>query len=341
MIIVLDKSATPEQIEQITSKLEQGGYQAHPIFGVEKTVIGAVGVPEEEKPGYVEQFEALPFVERVITILAPYKLAAKAYRPQGSVVRVGDRVEIGGDRVCIMAGPCTVETYEQTMSTARAVKEAGAHMLRGGAYKPSTSPYSFQGLGVDGLKILAEARAETGLPVVTEVMDPRNVELVCQYADMLQIGTRNMQNYDLLREVGNTRHPVLLKRGMWARIDEWLMAAEYIMKGGNENVVLCERGIRTFETATRNTLDLSAVAHVKQESHLPVVVDPSQGTGKWVLVLPMSRAAIAAGADGLIIEVHPRPEQAWKDGAQSVTFENFGQLMREVRAIAEVMGKAL
>jgi len=341
MIIVLDKSATPEQIQQITSKLEQGGYQAHPIFGVEKTVIGAVGVPEEEKPGYVEQFEALPFVERVITILAPYKLAAKAYRPQGSVVRVGDRVEIGGDRVCIMAGPCTVETYEQTMSTARAVKEAGAHMLRGGAYKPSTSPYSFQGLGVDGLKILAEARAETGLPVVTEVMDPRNVELVCQYADMLQIGTRNMQNYDLLREVGNTRHPVLLKRGMWARIDEWLMAAEYIMKGGNENVVLCERGIRTFETATRNTLDLSAVAHVKQESHLPVVVDPSQGTGKWVLVLPMSRAAIAAGADGLIIEVHPRPEQAWKDGAQSVTFENFGQLMREVRAIAEVMGKAL
>ncbi len=341
MIIVLDKSATTDQIQQITSMLEEGGYQAHPIYGVEKTVIGAVGVPEEEKPSLVERFEALPFVERVITILAPYKLAAKAYRPQGSVVRVGGKVSIGGDSVCIMAGPCTVETYEQTMSTARAVKEAGAHMLRGGAYKPSTSPYSFQGLGEEGLKILAEARAETGLPVVTEVMDPRNVELVCRYADMLQIGTRNMQNYDLLREVGKTRHPVLLKRGMWARIDEWLMAAEYIMKGGNENVVLCERGIRTFETATRNTLDLSAVALVKQESHLPVIVDPSQGTGKWNLVLPMSRAAIAAGADGLIVEVHPQPERAWKDGAQSVTFENFQQLMQEVRAIASAMGKRL
>jgi 3-deoxy-7-phosphoheptulonate synthase len=234
-----------------------------------------------------------------------------------------------------------VETPEQTLSTARAVKEAGAHMLRGGAYKPSTSPYSFQGLGVEGLKILAEARKETGLPVVTEVMDPRNVELVCRYADMLQIGTRNMQNYDLLREVGKTRHPVLLKRGMWARIDEWLMAAEYIMKGGNENVVLCERGIRTFETATRNTLDLSAVAVVKQESHLPVIVDPSQGTGKWQLVTAMSRAAIAAGADGLIIEVHPHPEQALKDGAQSLTFENFRQLMVEVRAIAQAMGKSV
>jgi len=341
MIIVLDKSATPEQIAQITSKLEQGGYQSHPIYGVEKTVIGAVGVPEEEKPNLVEQFEALPFVERVITILAPYKLAAKAYRPEGTVVHVADKLAIGGQRVCIMAGPCTVETYEQTMATARAVKEAGAHMLRGGAYKPSTSPYSFQGLGIEGLKILAEARAVTGLPVVTEVMDPRNVELVCQYADMLQIGTRNMQNYDLLREVGKTRHPVLLKRGMWARIDEWLMAAEYIMKGGNENVVLCERGIRTFETATRNTLDLSAVPLVKQESHLPVIVDPSQGTGKWSLVGAMSRAAVAAGADGLIIEVHPHPEQAWKDGAQSLTFENFRQVMAEVKAIAAAMGKKI
>jgi len=298
-------------------------------------------VPEEEKPNLVEQFEALPFVERVITILAPYKLVAKAYRPEGTVVRVANKVPIGGQQVCIMAGPCTVETPEQTLSTARAVKEAGAHMLRGGAYKPSTSPYSFQGLGVEGLKILAEARAQTGLPVVTEVMDPRNVELVCRYADMLQIGTRNMQNYDLLREVGKTRHPVLLKRGMWARIDEWLMAAEYIMKGGNENVVLCERGIRTFETATRNTLDLSAVPVVKQESHLPVIVDPSQGTGKWSLVTAMSRAAIAAGADGLIIEVHPHPEQALKDGAQSLTFENFQQLMVEVRAIAQAMGKGI
>lgn len=340
MIIVLDKSATPEQIQQITSILEDSGYAAHPIYGVAKTVIGAVGVPEEVKPNLVERFEALPFVEKVITIMAPYKLAARAYRPEGSVIKVADKVSIGGQQVCIMAGPCTVETCEQTMSTARAVKAAGAHMLRGGAYKPSTSPYAFQGLGVDGLKILAEAREETGLPVVTEVMDPRNVELVCRYADMLQIGTRNMQNYDLLREVGQTCHPVLLKRGMWARIEEWLMAAEYIMKGGNENVILCERGIRTFETATRNTLDLSAIPVVKHDSHLPVVVDPSQGTGRWNLVASMSRAAIAAGADGLIIEVHPHPEQAIKDGAQSLTFANFQRLMGEVRAVAEAVGRS-
>jgi 3-deoxy-7-phosphoheptulonate synthase len=241
----------------------------------------------------------------------------------------------------MMAGPCTVESYEQTLATAQAVKASGAAILRGGAYKPCTSPYSFQGLGVEGLKILKEVSQQTGLPVITEVMDPRNVEQVCEYADILQIGTRNMQNYDLLREVGRCRTPVMLKRGMWAKIEEWLQAAEYIYLGGNHAVMLCERGIRTFETHTRNTLDLSAVPAVKQLSHLPVIVDPSQGTGKSSLVASMTKAAIACGADGLIIEVHPQPDKAIKDGAQSLTFDSFSQLMEECRPIAAAVGRAL
>jgi 3-deoxy-7-phosphoheptulonate synthase len=340
MIVVMAAHATPEQIRDVEQRILDWGYGVHPIYGTERTVIGAVGVPEADKLGYMEQLERLDYVERVIPILRPYKFASREYREEGTLINVRG-VEIGGPKVVMMAGPCTVESYEQTLSTARAVKEAGATILRGGAFKPSTSPYSFQGLGVEGLKILQAVSQDTGLPVITEVMDPRNVEMVCEYADILQIGTRNMQNYDLLREVGKARKPALLKRGMWAKIEEWLQAAEYVMLGGNSNIMLCERGIRTFETHTRNTLDLSAVPAVKFLSHLPVIVDPSQGTGKWNLVPPMTKAAIACGADGLLIEVHPQPDKAIKDGAQSLTHENFAKLAQECKAVAAAVGREL
>jgi 3-deoxy-7-phosphoheptulonate synthase len=271
----------------------------------------------------------------------PYKLAAREYHAAPTVIDVRG-VKIGGDApVAVMAGPCTVEGREQLLETARAVKRLGATILRGGAYKPSTSPYGFQGMGVDGLKLLAEARDETGLPVITEVMDPRNVELVCRYADILQIGTRNMQNYDLLREIGGARTPVCLKRGMSAKIEEWLQAAEYILMRGNKSVMLCERGIRTFETYTRNTLDLSAVPAARELSHLPVIVDPSQGTGKASLVLALCRGAVAVGADALLIEVHPHPERALKDGPQQVTPDLFARLMTEIKPVAEAVGRSL
>jgi 3-deoxy-7-phosphoheptulonate synthase len=340
MIVVMAAHATEEQIKDVENRIQEWGYGVHPIYGTERTVIGAVGVPESDKQGYQEQLESLDYVERVIAILRPYKFTSRESHPEGTVVNVKG-VEIGGKTVVLMAGPCTVESYEQTLETARAVKEAGAVVLRGGAYKPCTSPYSFQGLGVEGLKILQAVSKETGLPVITEVMDPRNVELVCEHADILQIGTRNMQNYDLLREVGKARTAVCLKRGMWAKIEEWLQAAEYIMLGGNHQVMLCERGIRTFETNTRNTLDLSAVPAVKGLSHLPVIVDPSQGTGKWSLVGPMTKAAVACGVDGLLIEVHAHPDKAIKDGAQSLTHENFARLFQECRPIAEAVGRAL
>jgi 3-deoxy-7-phosphoheptulonate synthase len=340
MIVVMAAHATEEQIKDVEQRIQEWGYGVHPIYGAERTVIGAVGVPDSDKQGYQEQLESLDYVERVIAILRPYKFTSREMHPDGTVVNVKG-VEIGGKTVVMMAGPCTVESYEQTLETARAVKGAGAVILRGGAYKPCTSPYSFQGLGVEGLKILQAVSKETGLPVITEVMDPRNVELVCEHADILQIGTRNMQNYDLLREVGKCRTAVCLKRGMWAKIEEWLQAAEYVMLGGNHQVMLCERGIRTFETSTRNTLDLSAVPLVKGLSHLPVIVDPSQGTGKWSLVGPMTKAAVACGVDALLIEVHAHPDKAIKDGAQSLTHENFARLVQECKPIAEAVGRAL
>ncbi len=340
MIVVMAAHATELQIQDVEKRIQDWGYGVHPIYGSERTVIGAVGVPEADKARYMESLESLPYVEQVIAILRPYKFASRDYRAENTDIDVKG-VLIGGNQIAMMAGPCTVETYEQTWESAKACKEAGATILRGGAYKPSTSPYSFHGLGVEGLKILKDIGDKLDMRVITEVMDLRNVELVCEYADILQIGTRNMQNYDLLREVGKVKTPVMLKRGMSSKIEEWLQAAEYILLGGNPNVMLCERGIRTFETITRNTLDLSAVPAVKELTHLPVIVDPSQGTGKRSLVMALTKAAVAVGADGLIIEVHPHPEQAIKDGAQSLTCENFTQLMRELKPVAEAIGRSL
>ncbi|MCC6728160.1 MAG: 3-deoxy-7-phosphoheptulonate synthase [Chthonomonadales bacterium] len=340
MIVVMAAHATPEQVREVEQRIQDWGYGVHPIYGTERTVVGAVGVPDADKQNYMEQLERLSFVERVIAIIRPYKFVSRDYQQENTRIRVGDAT-IGGEQVICMAGPCTVEDYEQTLATARAVKAAGATVLRGGAFKPCTSPYSFQGLGLEGLRILKAVGCEAGLPIVTEVMDPRNVEMVCEHADILQIGTRNMQNYDLLREVGRARTPVMLKRGMWAKIEEWLNAAEYVYLGGNHDVMLCERGIRTFETLTRNTLDLSAIPAVRALSHLPLVVDPSQGTGKWDLVGPMTKAAIACGADALLIEVHPQPDKAIKDGAQSLTHEHFAHLMAECRPIAAAVGRGL
>jgi 3-deoxy-7-phosphoheptulonate synthase len=340
MIVVMVAHATEAQIKDVEQRILDWGYGVHPIYGAERTVVGAVGVPEADKARYMESLESLPYVEQVIAILRPYKFASREVHPEGTVIDVRG-VPVGGNKIALMAGPCTVETYEQTWESAVACKEAGATILRGGAYKPSTSPYSFQGHGVEALKILRDIADKLEMRVITEVMDLRNVELVCQYADILQIGTRNMQNYDLLREVGKVQTPVMLKRGMSAKIEEWLQAAEYILLGGNPNVMLCERGIRTFETYTRNTLDLSAVPAVKELSHLPIVIDPSQGTGKRSLVIAMTKAAVAVGADGLLIEVHPHPDQALKDGAQSLTCDNFRELVDQLRPIATAIGREL
>ena len=340
MIVVMQADAEQAQVREVEGALREWGYEIHPIYGTERTVIAAVGTPTQDEAHVADQVESLPAVERAVLILKPYRFASREYRPEKSTVTVGD-VTVGGDGFVMMAGPCTVESEEQLMTTARAVRAAGATVLRGGAYKPSTSPYSFQGMGEDGLKLLAQARAETGLPVITEVMHVKNIELVCEYADILQIGTRNMQNYELLMEVGKAKKPVMLKRGMTARIEEWLQAAEYIIKGGNEAVMLCERGVRTFETYTRNTLDLSAVLAVRDLSHLPVVVDPSQGTGRASMVPAMCRAALAVGADGLLVEVHPNPEKALKDGAQSITIPAFQAMMQELAAVGEAVGRRL
>ncbi len=340
MIIVLSKEATTEEISAVEGTLKELGYGVHPIYGVERTVIGAVGTPGLDKEVAAAALRALPHVEDVIFILKPYKLVAKEYHPKKTVIDV-DGVPVGGERVQMMGGPCTVESREQLLTTARAVKAMGASILRGGAFKPSTSPYSFQGMGKEGLELLAEARAETGLKIITEVMHVKNVDLVAEYADILQVGTRNMQNYDLLAEVGRIRKPVMLKRGMSAKIEEWLQAAEYIVMGGNNDVMLCERGVRTFESYTRNTLDLSAVLAVRELSHLPVIVDPSQGTGRSSMVPAMCKAAVAVGADGLIVEVHPHPEKAIKDGAQSITIPAYEQLMRELPAVAAAIGRTM
>jgi 3-deoxy-7-phosphoheptulonate synthase len=337
VIVVMRKDATEAEVQAVVAHVEELGFRAHLSRGVERTIIGIIG---DERPLATQPLERLPGVERVVPILQPYKLASRDFKPENTVITING-VRIGGPEIVVIAGPCAVESREQLLETAFAVKEAGAKMLRGGAYKPRTSPYSFQGLGPRGLELLAEAREATGLPVVTEVMSPTDLELVCQYADMLQIGARNMQNFSLLQAVGRSGHPVLLKRGMSSRIDELLMAAEYILANSNYNVALCERGIRTFETATRFTLDINAVAVLREATHLPIVVDPSHGTGKWSLVPAAARAAVAAGADALIIEVHPCPERALSDGAQSLKPETFGKLMQELREIARAVGRTL
>lgn len=337
MIVVMEVSATREEIKAVQSKLIKEGFSVHLSQGVARTIIGVIG---DRTRAADLSLDVMPGVEKVIPILNPFKLASREFKSENTVLEIGQQV-IGGEAVQIIAGPCAVEGKNQFLEAALAVKEAGATFLRGGAYKPRTSPYSFQGLAEEGLEILAEAREQTGLPVVTEVIDNRLVPLVASYADILQIGARNMQNFPLLREVSKIDKPVLLKRGAGATIEEWLMAAEYILLGGNHRVILCERGIRTFEDFTRNTLDLSAVPVVKRLSHLPVMVDPSHGTGKRWLVLPMAQAAVAAGADGLMIEVHPSPGDALSDGKQSLTPENFCSLVAGVRNVAQAIGRSL
>lgn len=338
MIIILAPQATDADVEEITTNLKERGYGVHLSRGVEKTVIGVLGAHDDVKPMIAEQLSSLAYVERVVPILKPYKVVSREFHPDKTIVRVGG-VDIGGQKVTVMAGPCSVETEEQTLEIAQAVKASGASILRGGAFKPSTSPYSFHGLGEDGLKMLAAARESTGMPVITEVMDTRDVELVARYADILQIGTRNMTNFSLLQEVGAVRKPVMLKRGMSSTIEEWLQAAEYIANQGNYDIILCERGIRTFETYTRNTFDVSSIPAVCELSHLPIIADPSHGTGRYRLVGPVSNAAVAAGADGLMVEVHPHPERALKDGAQSLTPANFATLMKDIGAVARAVGR--
>lgn len=332
MIVVMKKDCQEADITDVMRRLDQCGLKGHLSRGVERTVIGVVGVTAAV-PELHERIELIPGVEEVVPISKPFKLSSREFEPEDTVIRVGN-VDIGGDALVVMAGPCAAETREQVMSTARAVKSAGANILRGGAFKPSTSPYSFRGLGEEGLKLLTEAKEETGLPLITEVLTPGDVELLVKYADILQVGARNMQNFVLLDEVGRANRPVMLKRGISATIQEWLLAVEYILSQGNRQVILCERGIRTFETYTRNTMDISAIPILNKLTHLPIIADPSHGTGKWYLVAPMALAAVAAGADGLMVEVHPTPDAALKDGAQSLTFENFEALMKQVAPVA-------
>ena len=337
MMVIMKQGYSQAEIDAIMSRLEEIGLKGHPIFGVERTVIAVVG---RIYPELRDDLETMSGVEDTVPISTPYKLAGRETKGEDTVITVGD-VQIGGGKTVVIAGPCAVENEEQLMQTARAVKERGAHLLRGGAFKPRTSPYSFRGLEVEGLKLLAQAREETGLPVCTEVMSVRDIDAVATYADVLQIGTRNAQNFILLEEVGRAGKPVMLKRGLASTIEDWLLAAEYILNTGNPNVMLCERGVRTFETATRNTFDINAVPLAKQISHLPVIADPSHGTGKWSLVTPVALGAIAAGADGIIVEVHPNPDHALSDGAQSLNFERFSQLIEQVQLIGAALGHPL
>jgi len=331
MVVVMEKNASDREIELVQERLRREGFQIHLSRGVERTIIGAIG---DRSRVNLEFLEALPGVEKVVPIMKPFKLTSREFQESDTVVTVGEQ-RIGDGSIQVIAGPCAVESREKYLEIAQMVKDAGATMLRGGAFKPRTSPYSFQGLEEEGLKILAEAREMTGLPVVTEVMDQRSVELVARYADVLQIGARNMQNFFLLREVGRISKPIILKRGPSATLEEWIMAAEYIVSSGNPQVIMCERGIRTFETYTRNTLDLSAIPVIKRLTHLPIIVDPSHGTGKWRLVEPMALAAVAAGCDGLMIEVHQNPSEALSDGPQSLTPENFSRLVTNLRRFAQ------
>ena len=337
MIIVMKHQASAAEISTVISQAEASGYHTHLSQGTERTIIGIVG---DGRPLESDKFEMLTGVEKVVRILQPFKLASRDFHPENTVINV-DGVRIGSEQLVIMAGPCAVECRSQILETAQAVKEAGATILRGGAYKPRSSPYTFQGLGEEGLELLAEAREITGLPIITEVMSPEAVPLVGKYTDIFQIGARNMQNYALLQAVGKTQIPVFLKRGMMNTVQEWLMSAEYVLNGGNYQVMLCERGIRTFETATRNTLDINAIPLLKQWTHLPVFGDPSHGTGKWELVSPTAKACIAAGADGLIIEVHPDPALALSDGAQSLKPERFAEMVRDLRCLAPAVGRIL
>ena len=338
MIIVMSSDATPEEIEQVENTIRELGYTPHEIVGVERKVIGAVG--DERGKDRLQSIETMGGVESVFPILKPYKLASREVKSTDSVIEVGG-VGIGGPAIAIIAGPCSVESKEQICTTAKSVKSSGANFLRGGAYKPRTSPYSFQGMEEDGLKLLASAKEASGLPIVTEVMNPREIDLVAKYADIIQVGARNMQNFSLLKELGKIDKPILLKRGMMNTIQEFLMSAEYVLSEGNTQVILCERGIRTFETATRNTLDISCIPVLKRETHLPIIVDPSHATGHWEMVESMSRASIAAGADGLIIEVHPDPVKAFSDGPQSLKPAKFDRLMENLRPFAELMGRTL
>ncbi|HEX7592607.1 MAG TPA: 3-deoxy-7-phosphoheptulonate synthase [Anaerolineae bacterium] len=337
MIIVMKHHATTDEIAGAVAHVESLGFKAHLSSGEERTIIGVIG---DERPIEPDHFELLPGVERAVRILHPFKLASRDFHPEDSVVKING-ISVGTPQVIVMAGPCSVESREQLMETAAAVKQAGAHILRGGAFKPRTSPYAFQGLGLKGLELLREARDEFHLPIVTEVMSPQDVTLVAQYADILQIGSRNMQNFALLHAVGEMQKPVLLKRGLMSTIEELLMAAEYILSHGNQRVILCERGIRTFETATRNTFDINAIPVLKSLTHLPVLADPSHGTGKWELVTPIARAAVAAGADGLIIEVHCDPARALSDGAQSLKPDKFASMIAEVRRVAQAVGRTV
>ena len=336
MVVVMQERATSEQVERVVAHLIEMGFDVHRSTGALRTVIGAVG----GKVGDPRLIEVLEGVQEVLRITEPYKLASRTFRPEDTVITVGE-VRIGADEVVVMAGPCSAETEEQVDATAAAVKRAGAKILRGGAFKPRSSPYSFQGLGEEGLRLLRNAADRHNLYLITEVMDISQLETIDQYADILQVGARNMQNFTLLRELGRTRKPVMLKRGISATVEEWLLSSEYILAGGNTNVMLCERGIRTFESYTRNTLDISAIPVVKQLSHLPVIVDPSHGTGRRDKVAPMARAAVAAGADGLIIEVHCDPDHALSDGAQSLFPGQFDRLMAELRIIAPAIGRSI
>lgn len=338
MIIVLKPQATEQEVNHIVEKVKKLGLTPHVSKGTERTIIGVIG-PEEILQ--VTPLEVFPGVEKVMPVLAPYKLVSREFRREDSVIDLGKGVRIGGKKIVVMAGPCAVEGLETLTEIATLVKKAGATVLRGGAFKPRTSPYSFQGLGEEGLKLLNKVGNDLGLVTISEVMDPRDVTLVAKYIDVLQIGARNMQNFNLLKEVGLTKKPVLLKRGLSSTIKEMLMSAEYIMAGGNFNVILCERGIRTFEDATRNTLDISAVPVAKQLSHLPIIIDPSHAAGKWGLVPALSKAAVACGADGLIIEVHTHPEEAKSDGAQSLVPANFASLIEELKVIAKAVGREL
>jgi 3-deoxy-7-phosphoheptulonate synthase len=338
VLVVMRKDATAAEIQGVMSAIDARGYKGHPIPGAQRTAIGITG-----NKGAVEApaFESLPGVLEVIPVSHAYKLVSREVKAEDSVVRIGADVKVGAGALVIVAGPCAVESLEQTLIVARAVKKAGAHLLRGGAFKPRTSPYSFQGLGEEGLKILAAAREETGLPIVTEAVDIEGLDLVEHYADVIQIGARNMQNFSLLRRAGRARKPVVLKRGMSATLEEFLMSAEYILSEGNYDVILCERGVRTFSDFSRNTLDLAVVPAVKKISHLPILVDPSHGTGRRDKVAPLSRAAVAVGADGLMVEVHHDPDRALSDGPQSITPEMFAELVGDLRQIAPVIGRTL
>ena len=338
MIIVVSPEATPEDLDLIVKRVEETGHQAHISVGTERSIIGVIG---PDAPELQDMFETMPHVESVHRVTKPYKLVSREFRAGRSVIDVGYGVRVGGVELAIMAGPCSIENEAHILDTARAVKASGANILRGGAYKPRTSPYAFRGLGEEGLEYLATAGRELQMPVITELMSVRDIDAVARFADIIQIGARNMQNFILLDEVGKARRPVMLKRGLSGQIEEWLLAAEYIMAQGNPNVILCERGIRTFETAYRNTFDINAIPLVKELSHLPIVADPSHGTGKLGLVAPVALGAVAAGADGLMIEVHNNPDHALSDGAQSLTYERFNVMMRSVAGVAAAVERTV